>query len=453
MDQPRDHGPTVPAALTAGWGTAALRAGVALAGAGLVAMGLVFLVWFASDPPRPSAIGGLRGAGALLLMFHHVPFSFDVPFAAFGLEPGEAVSAVAGSVAVAPMAGTILVLVLLARGGAAVATRAGGSAIARGLHGAKVAVPYAVATYLLSLGVAFEATFSAQTGPTLDPSPVGALLWPLALGLMAGFGGGLRSAADEDLGAGSWGARLHGALAGGWRMLWLGAALSFLGLLVLAVVRSSDTRAYLQAVADAGALGGAALVGLTLLVVPSMAVWLLYPALGGCVGLSGPAGGCVISYGGLPTGLMEPGATVGLLPGVTTSGPPAGFLLFLLAPLLAVLAGGAMAASRGGASTPREGAALGAAAGAAFGILSVPAILLAQIVFRVDAGATSDPVLTGTITVGPFVIAGALLALGWGTVGGAVAGFGRGRSAASARGGDAEPISPGAGPSAAPPPS
>jgi hypothetical protein len=386
-------------------------------------------------------------------MFHHVPFSFDIPFEAFGLEAGEAASAVTGSVAVAPMAGTILVLVLLARGGAAVATRAGGPTIVRGLHGAKVALPYAAATYLLSFGVTFEATVTRQPGPTLDPSPVGALLWPLVLGLMAGFAGGLRSAAADGLDAGSWSARLHGVLAGGWRMLWLGAALSFLGLLVLAVVRSSDTRAYLQAVADAGALGGAALVGLTLLVVPNMAVWLLYPAMGGCVGVSGPAGECLISYGALPAGLAESGGTIDLLPGITTSGTPGAYLLFLLAPLLAVLAGGAMAARRGAARTGPEGAALGAAAGVAFGLLSVPATLLAQTAFRVDAGATADPVLTGTIGVGPFVVLGVLLALGWGTVGGAVAGFVRARSASGPPRQEADPISPEAEPGSAPPPS
>lgn len=453
MEEPRGRGRTVLSSLAAGWGTAAIRAAVAVAGAGVVAVGLVFLVWFASDPPRPSVVEALRSGGSLMLLFHRVPFSFDLPFAAFGPVPEDAGSAVSGSVALAPLAGTIVALVLLARGGAAVARTAGGSSIPRGLHGAKIAVPYAVAAFVLSFVVGFEATVGGQAGPTLEPSPAGALLWPLILGVMAGFGGGLSTAPLEAEAGGQSSLWLRGALAGGWRMLWLGLALSFLGVLVLATVKADATRAYLESVADAGVLGGSALIGLTLLVVPNMAVWVLYPAMGGCVGVSGPAGGCVISYGGLPAGFSEPGGPVGLLPGVTTSGTPPGYVLFLLVPLVAVLWGGAVAARRAGAGTGGRGAAAGALAGVGFGLLSVPATLLAQVVFRLDAGPTADPILTGTIAVGPFVLTGALVALGWGVVGGAIGGLLRARSGKTAPEDVAGELTREVPPPAAPPPS
>jgi hypothetical protein len=288
-------------------------------------------------------------------------------------------------------------------------------------------------TFLVSFSVAFEATATAEAGPRFDPSALSALVWPLILAVLAGFGGGLSTASvqdarTEDVVAGPWHRRVRGALAGGWRMLWLGLGLSFLGVLVLSAVKAGDTRTYLQAVADAGVLGGAAVVGMTLLAVPNLAAWVLYPSMGGCVGVSGPAGGCLVSLGGVPAGFTDPGAPGSLVPGVTTSGLPAGYVLFLLAPLIAVLSGGAVAARRGAARTRGEGAILGAGAGVVFGALSVPAALLAQIVFRLDVGATADPVLTGTVAVGPFVIWSAVLALGWGVAGGAAAGWVRSRS-------------------------
>jgi Family of unknown function (DUF6350) len=450
MHRPREHGPAVLSSFAAGWGRAAIRAGVALAGAGALAVGLVFLVWFASDPPRPSVIETARAGGSLLLLFHRVPFSFDLPGAAFGLAPGEALPAVTGSVAVAPLTGTALVLVLLARGGAAVARAAGGSAVARGLHGAKVAVPYAVVTLVLSFAAGFDSAVAGQAGPALEPSPIGALVWPLMLGVLAGFGGGLSAVPAGDEPAGAWSRRLRAALAGGWRMLWLGLALSFLGVLVLASVESDATRAYLRTVAEAGVLGGAALVGLTLLVVPNIAAWVLYPAMGGCVGVTGAEGGCVISFGAFPDGLGA-GGPVGLLPGVTTSEPSTGYFLFALAPLLAVLWGGAMAARRARAETGAEGAAVGAMAGVVFGLLSLPATLLAQITFGIDAGPAADPILTGTIAIGPYTLLGGLVALAWGIVGGAVGGFLRARSGAPAVDEPTGELSSGVPPAVAPP--
>jgi hypothetical protein len=450
VDRPQ-HRAALLSSLGAGWGTAALRSGASLAGAGLVAVGMVVLVWFASDPPRPSWIEALRAGGSLLLLFHRVPFSFELPGVAFGEEAGPAVT---GAVAAAPLGGTLIVLALLARGGAAVAAVTGGSPVVRGFHGAKVAVPYALAAFLVSFGAGFEAAVSGEAGPSFDASPVGALVWPLILGLMAGFGGGLSTAPADGEATDRWSLRLRGALAGGWRMLWLGLALAFLGVLVLASVKAEATRAYLESVSAAGILGGAALIGLTLLVVPNMAAWVLYPAMGGCVGVTGAAGGCVISYGGLPAGLGEPGGPVGLLPGVTTSGTPPGYLLFLMVPAVAVLWGGALAARRARCRTAAEGALVGALAGVVFGLLSVPATLLAQVVFRVEAGPTADPVLTETIAVGPFALTGSLVALGWGVVGGAVAGFLRARrSGSTAPDGDVGELSPEPRPPSPPPPS
>jgi len=68
---------------------------------------------------------------------------------------------------------------------------------------------------------------------SIHPVLLSAALWPLVLALIAGFGGGFRSA---PVGDGALDRRVRGALAGGWRMLWTGLVLSFGGLLVMAVV-------------------------------------------------------------------------------------------------------------------------------------------------------------------------------------------------------------------------
>src|SRR4029450_4503943 len=65
-----------------------------------------------------------------------------------------------------------------------------------------------------------------------------------------GAAGGMRSGRYELLSRGPWGRRVSGAFAGGLRMLALGIVLSFVGLLVLAVVHPDATRAYFRTVSE-----------------------------------------------------------------------------------------------------------------------------------------------------------------------------------------------------------
>ncbi|MGZ8612829.1 MAG: hypothetical protein ACXWX0_11245, partial [Actinomycetota bacterium] len=97
----------------------------------------------------------------------------------------------------------------------------------------------------------------------------------------------------------------------------------------------------------------------------------------------------------------------------------------LLAPALATVLGGRRAARRLG-SAGTAGAIAGASAGVVFAALVAVAALLAGV--SVDYGAAfGEGASGGSVVVGPGGVAGALLALAWGTAGGALGGWTAGR--------------------------
>jgi Family of unknown function (DUF6350) len=419
-----------PPPVTQGWNTAIVRAVLTVLVLLFVAQAVIVLAYFAAeDASKPSAATVARYGGALFYTFHHVGFRFEVPSAGSQAETPFGVFA-GGVVAVAAMAGTMLCLWMLYLGGRAVAEETGGSTLARGLHGLKVAPPYAAITLIGSFLLRFKPEDGGQV-PTIHPSYLAALLWPLALACAAGFAGGVRSEhpdswsrlvqGREDLGR-----RLHGALAGGWAMILFGLAFAFVGLLVLAVVKPDSTADYFSSF-DQGVLTGVLAIVVTLLLLPNMAAWVLFPAMGSCVGVSGPLSICFLSYAHFP---QDVGSTVsGTTNPASLSLPsaPPGYFLFLLVPLAAVLVGGVIAARRAHSRSRNEAVAAGAHAGVAFALLSLVTIMLASITLKFT-GSVGGITGNGSFRIGPNLTSSVLLALVWGVLGGALGGLWEGRS-------------------------
>jgi hypothetical protein len=227
---------------------------------------------------------------------------------------------------------------------------------------------------------------------------------------------------------------VSGAFAGGFRMLALGIVLSFVGLLVLAVVHPDATQAYFRTVSEPPVDETVLIVGHHVLVLPNQSMWVLVPAMGGCDGVYGSGGSrTFLCYWKYPTRVSlstsggSPGSVLSALPQVRTEfgTAPTGYFLFLLVPAISVLLGGRYAV-RKRASFRYEAAAVGAAAGIVFGILVAVASWFASLSAGVSgniAGISSNV----SARIGPDVVIGGLIALGWGIVGGAVGGWWAGR--------------------------
>jgi hypothetical protein len=420
----------------AGWGTAVvgavLAAAVAMVPAGAAAVG-----FHAAGASAASTAAVARSGLLLFLWFHHSALSFTTASGAAGLSFG---------VGLALMLGTLIAGLALSRAGRAVADRAGGSALNRGLHGAMVAVPYG----MVCLGIAGAARsvvtvpsgaarFFVQAGAfEVRPSLLQAFLWPAVLAAVFGFLGGLRSRGAQQRPASPAAVRVRAAVAGGATMGALALALSFVGLLVLAALRPDDTRAYLHGAFAGGDARGVAVLALTLLAVPNMAAYVLFPSMGACIRVgwaagggplggfaSGTAGRCVLSYthmlGTGPRGSSGAGIAGAALPSAAGT-PAAGYFLFVLAPLIAVLVGGVVAARRAGAATRRDGSVSGASAGLVFAVVAVVVALLARVSVSIGL-ASGGAALNGTLSLGPDLLIGPLLALAWGVIGGALGGL------------------------------
>jgi hypothetical protein len=217
-------------------------------------------------------------------------------------------------------------------------------------------------------------------------------------------------------------------------MLALGIVLSFVGLLVLAVVHPDATRAYFRTVSEPPIDETVLIIGHHVLVLPNQSMWVLVPSMGGCDGVYGsgesrtflcywkyPRQVSVSASGGSPENVLSG------LPQVRTEygSAPTGYFLFLLVPAISVLLGGRHAV-RKRATFRYEAAALGAAAGVVFGILVAVASWFASLSVGVSgsiAGVSSN----FSARIGPAVVIGGLIALGWGIVGGGIGGWWAGR--------------------------
>jgi hypothetical protein len=392
---------------------------------------LALLGWAVGDTGASFATAARIGwmyVGAI----HHVAVELDVPDLVVSAPAGSGATSL--SVGAALLGLTAIAAWLLFRAGRAVADRRGGRPLARVVWGAAVAPSYAIPMFVLSASIRVRTPFrlgSFAAGELrVSLSPWQALVLPLLIAATAGAAGGLRSAlpaARIRPGAD----RLAAALAGGWRMWWLGAALSVGGLFVAGVVQpdgpaallTPSTAQYVRAVLDRPA-PGLVLFGHHLAAAPNEAVWTLVPAMGGCLGISGGAEADILCYGRFPAEVATaplplPGDAVAPVPvGATFDAAPPGYLLFLLVPLAATIAGGRRAARRSGVRG-REAPLAGAGAGVVFAALLTATAALSVVTIGYGAAFAEDAT-AGRIAIGPDLVATAVLALAWGVAGGTI---------------------------------
>ena len=432
---------------------AAVREGlIAFAVVGAVGVIASLAVWLVARPAYGFAVA-LRVGAIYLGAFHHVPVriegEFDIGELTGGVLPSSDLPTSGSSfveIGVALLLVTALAGWLLFRAGGRVADAARGSWMSAALRGAAVAPAYALGVLLVALLVRVDepVRFGRLVEGRLQVS-LGtwqALAFPLLIAAVAGAAGGLwawlGSRPDHPR------ARAATAtLAGGWRTLWVGLALSYVGLFVAGVVQPDEpvamltpsTARYYRTVFERPGVGSAVL-GHHLTLAPNEAVWTVVPAMGGCDVVLGGEDGDVLCYGRFP---REAAATPDAEEGRSTFGSaPAPYLLFVLAPAVAAVLGGREAARRSGVSG-WAGAATGALAGIAFAPMLGATSLLAGVSLSYGASVGSEAG-GGSLWVGPDIAAAVVLGLVWGVLGGALGGAAsRVRSAAASRGGRRTP--------------
>jgi hypothetical protein len=400
-EAPPGAAPTLRDHLVAGWSTAALRGGLAFGAVLALASGAAVLA--ALGPS--SGPDALRLAALVPALVHRVPIDVGVV-----------------SVRVAYLLATAGAGWLLFVGGRAVARRTGGSLTARAVHGAKVAVPYALGCLVVSLAALGASAGALQSvvaapGDALAPSVPGSLGWPLLLATICGASGGASTAPLATAAEG----RARGILAGGWRMTWLAVLLGTAGFLVVMALHPAAVRAYVDAAFRRGpATGTLALTG-TVLLLPNVGTGTASAAMGGGVDLEVLGASCtVVSYARIPEQIGTVAGPCGRLP-LRLGSPAPGYFLFLLLPAAASAAGGWLGARRSGAATGREGAVLAGLSGVVFaglfGLLSSAAGLT-----YAATGSVAVVLGEARAAVGPDPLLGFLVALAWGLAGGAAGG-------------------------------
>jgi hypothetical protein len=134
----------------------------------------------------------------------------------------------------------------------------------------------------------------------------------------------------------------------------------------------------------------------------------------------------VLSYGSWPgRSLFEtPGEIARLLTtgSVAGRGPPAPYLAFLLAPAVAVLAGGWAAARRARAAGAGRAATAGALAGLVFGGWALFLSEWSRIVVTIGGAGAAAVGGTANLAAGPAIALSVAVAVGWGCIGGAAGG-------------------------------
>jgi hypothetical protein len=424
---------------------------------GMAAFGILLVVLLNVTTPGPGLPVGttFRVGFGLFYLFDRVGQTATIS----GIS-GAASSTLGGltglkfTLTLAVMGGTALTVLLLWLGGKAAGKAVGGgSALARALGGAKIGIPYAVLGLIGAFAGRWSSTLPAGSTPVrvvVHPSYAAAIGWPLFLGIVAGFVGGYRSGSSsedsvERATGPSRGERWAiGGLRDGWMMMVIALAAAFVGLLVLAVVKPHDTSTYLNGIFNAGAGPGILGIVLTALFIPNMSALVLFPSMGACISAKASVFSvCALSWShfpAAPASTAAAGLTQGRVPDLPS--PPGGYYLFILVPVVAVLAGGFLAARRSSARTRGEAAVAGALAGVGYAIIAVLVALLADIVLK--ASGNSGLLGAGaSATAGPEPIVGGLIALAWGVVGGTIGALIQGRSLpATAPPVDAEPAAP-----------
>lgn len=418
---------------------AAVREGLTAFGViAAIGVGSSVAVWILAGPAYGLGVA-LRIGAMYLGAFHHVPIriegEFDIGRLTGGVLPNSDAPTSGSSfveIGIAMLAVTLLAGWLLFRAGRRLAAPADERSVWAGaLRGAAVAPAYASAMLLVALTVkiAEPVGLGRLVEGELHVSLVAAQAFVFGL-VIAGVAGGLGGAWARLVG-GPEEPRLRPAaavLAGGWRMLWVGMALSYSGLLVAGVVQPDDavavltpsTARYFDTVFARPAVG-AAILGHHMVLAPNEAAWTLVPALGGCDSVRGDEAVDFLCYSRFPDlegWTVQPVATTGQ--GSALGSAPAAYLLFLLAPAAATILGGREAARRRGV-VGRGGAAVGALSGVGFAVMLGATALLAGV--SLTYGATvGEQGGGGSFWIGPSVIGALILGLIWGVAGGALGG-------------------------------
>jgi len=377
-------------------------------------------VWLIAGPAYGFGVAVRIGA-MYLGAFHHVPIRiegvFDIGRLTGGVLPNSDAPTQGTSfieVGVALLAVTALAGWLLFRAGGRLAGSADRPWWRSALRGAGPAPVYAAAMLLVALLVRIEEPFGlgrlVEGNVRVSMAPLPAFGWSLGVAGVAGAAGGAWSSLRRHPHG-----RAAAALAGGWRMLWVGLALSYAGLFVAGVVQpdgavaalTPSTARYFRTVFEHPEVG-AVILPHHLALAPNEAAWTLVPAIGACDVVRGTEEGDLVCLRGSssPTG--------------TPVGLPAGYRLFLLVPAAATVLGGREAARRLG-SRGRAGAGAGALAGAVFAVLLGATALLSgvRLVYGATVGSQGGG---GSLWIGPQVVISMLLGLAWGAAGGALGG-------------------------------
>jgi hypothetical protein len=174
-----------------------------------------------------------------------------------------------------------------------------------------------------------------------------------------------------------------------------------------------------------GNLSRALIVVSTLLFLPNVGTGIAAAAMGGSINIAALGNSCaLISFLQFPQGIAEPG------PGASPADLPCGlpfplgpaplqYLLFLLVPLAATIAGGWLAAQRAGAGERDRGALAGLTIAIPYALWLWALGLVARVGYSAAAG--FFPFAVGA-WIGPGLISTVLLALVWGAAGGAIGG-------------------------------
>lgn len=393
----------------------------------------LFLAWLLSEAtprlveldgrviPNPiAALGVPRPALLSLMASHGVSFDADIALPAGEIPIGTSFEF---SVTVTFMLGLAVTGYLLFRAGKWVADGAVGTGWFAGLHGVQVALFYAVLVLVLGFLAGLEIPLSDLAGSpgqgpqsvSVNTSLLGAFWIPFLIAALTAGAGALSGRVSPRERPGR---LILAGISGGWRAAWLAVALASIGFLIVAALNPDVTRAYLELL-PGGGLSRALLVVSTLLFLPNVGTGVAAAAMGGSINIAALGDSCaVISFFQFPHGIAEPtpGASCPL---PFALGPaPFQYVLFLLVPLAATIAGGWLAAQRTGATEMEDGAIAGATIALPYAVWLWALALVARVGYAAVAGIPFEV----RAWIGPGLLSTVLVALVWGVAGGAIGG-------------------------------
>ncbi len=304
-------------------------------------------------------------------------------------------------------------IAMIAVGARAAARRVDDAGVRRIVVGASLALPYAAliggvntaVSLRLDTGGGFWPEATRFASPTWEGFAI-----PGAMALVAGAIGGW-SVSERWMWPSGRVVRA-GVRAFGWTI-----ALSFIGVLTFATLRPEGLERYSVEMWSGGAQRAALYIGHQTLLLPDQAMWVLTPSMGGCVSARVDDGAHdVLCLDRIPRA-RDPATWLLSELGRVDGSPPVAPMpwsawLFVAVPTAAILLGfhrlGRWAPSLAGA------AARGLLAGVVFAALVTAASLASTVWLRVGAGTSAR-----SVALGPDPVSTALLALAWGSLGGA----------------------------------